>query len=223
MQKIVLSNSQPFGMGKQRAVYRHPSISDLVIKVPLDHVVEDHSHRRRSRFHRRHLFRHLADTYSETRALLILYARRRELPFRVARFHGFVETDLGIGEICELKKGSDGLPAPSLRDMLRNGCYTDVHRAALTRFLDWLLLSDLTLKELHPGNLVYADVGTDHAEFVLVDGVGEKGQLALRSRFALLNRWHKHRLVKVLFAKISNEDVAMPKAREHQGGQTIQA
>lgn len=216
MNKIVLSGRSPIGEGRQRTVYQHPWFPDLAIKVPLDHVLEDHKQRQRSPFHRRYLFRHLADTYSEARALVILYARRGEIPFRVARFHGFVETDLGIGEVCELKKGSDGLPAPSLREMLREGGYTDVHKAALARFLDWLLSSELTLKELHPGNLVYAEVGTDSPEFVLVDGVGEKGQLALRSRFLLLNRRHKQKLIKVLFDKIRSEATAAPGVAEHQ-------
>jgi hypothetical protein len=208
MSKIILSGSQPFAAGRQRVVYLHPSNADLVIKIPLPHIVEDHAARRRSLLHRRYLYRHLADTYSEVRALLVLYARSGQLPFQVARFHGFVDTDLGIGEVSELKKGSDGSPAPSLRDMLRDSCYRDVHQAALERFLPWLCSSEITLKELHPGNLVYADVGTGREEFVLVDGIGEKGQLALRSRFPLLNRWHKQQCIKVLFNKIREEGAA---------------
>ncbi len=208
MSHLKLSGCDPLGIGRQRFVFLHPLDPDLVVKIPLRHVLDDERTRPRPRYHRRYLFRHLADTYSEMRAHLVLYARLGELPFRIAKFHGFTETDLGLAEVCELKKGIDGLPAPSLRQMLAEGTYDEVHQAALSRFLDWVLSSDLTLKELHPGNLVYADVGTGVEEFVLVDGVGEKGQLSLRSRFRRLNRWHKRKHIKILMDKIEQEGAA---------------
>lgn len=210
MSRLTLHDKTPLGVGRQRVVYLHPLRPDLVIKLPLAQVLEDQRDRQRSRFHRRYLFRHLVDTYSEFRAHLILYARNNELPFRVARFHGFVETDLGLGEICELKTGADGRPAPSLRDILAKGGYTAAHEAAVLRFLDWLMPSDLTLKELHPGNLVYANIGGNRQEFVLIDGVGEKGQLALKSRFRLLNKWHKRKHIRILMDKIRMENVGVP-------------
>jgi hypothetical protein len=213
MSHLKLSGTDPLGIGRQRYVFLHPLDPDLVVKIPLGHVLDDERTRPRPRYHRRFLFRHLADTYSEMRAHLVLYARLGELPFRIAKFHGFAETDLGLAEVCELKKGADGLPAPSLRQMLADGTYNEAHQAALSRFLDWVLSSELTLKELHPGNLVYADVGTGTEEFVLVDGVGEKGQLSLRSRFPLLNRWHKQKHIKVLLAKIREEGDAGRAAR----------
>ncbi|MBS9720516.1 hypothetical protein JYU29_07445 [Tianweitania sp. BSSL-BM11] len=208
MSHLKLSGRDPLGIGRQRFVFQHPLDPDLVLKIPLRHVLDDERTRPRPRYHRRYLFRHLADTYSEMRAHLVLYARLGELPPRIAKFHGFVETDLGLAEVCELKRGADGQPASSLRQMLADGVYGAPHRAALERFLDWVVSSDLTLKELHPGNLVYADVGADTEEFVLVDGVGEKGQLSLRSRFRRLNRWHKRKHIKILLEKVRAEEAA---------------
>ena len=90
-----------------------------------------------------------------------------------------------------------------VRDRARVAQGNDGCEAAVERFLNGLLESDLVVSDLHERNIVYA-CGPDRARtFVMIDGLGCSNLLLFKSWFRSVNRRSKEKRVARLRRRIS--------------------
>ena len=108
---------------------------------------------------------------------------------------GIVRTDLGWGMVCKIEKAKDGSPAKTIKDLgktIRN------YVPELKALSQWAEESPVVLTSFHVDNLVFS-WRDDHYEFVMIDGLGERNILHLRTYFRSLNRKeNRKRLHKML-------------------------
>ena len=115
---------------------------------------------------------------------------------------GFVGTDMGLGLVLRAVRGRDGRPAPSLETLICERRFTDAARHDLETFIEHLRNSGVLIADFNAGNIVYGydDVHGDH--FVLIDGLGEKTLIPVKSMSRLLNRYSKWKHFRRLRAEI---------------------
>ena len=193
---LALKHLQPIAAGKQRYVFRHPDDPDLIVKVPR----EDYARRKAGiggRWYKPvRRYRHFLVFLRELREHLALRAVEPRIPKHIQTVVGFVETDLGMGLVSRAVYGRDGGLAPNLKDILARGELTGAMRADLEAFFDWMLASPVILGDFHVGNLVYGFTPADGDHFVVVDGIGEKTVIPVRSLSAAVNRIAKRRKIR---------------------------
>lgn len=189
-------------MGAKRRIYLHPNDPDLLIKIARPEAVAFYRNRMLPWYRQSRRFRHLTPTLRELREQLALYAHSEAFPRYLQRFIGFIETDLGLGEVVELKRGADSLLAPTLKALILAGRFDEDAARSLKRFLSWLMESDVVVSDLHTENLVYAVDADGRRDFAMIDGLGETAFVPLKSLSRRLNRMHKKRRIRRLLVRI---------------------
>ena len=85
-----------------------------------------------------------------------------------------------MGMIVEAARDREGNLAPTMLKLLTERRFDDKARAALERFTEKLLNSDIVVADVHPGNLVYAHNEEEGDHFVLIDGIGATTLIPLK-------------------------------------------
>jgi hypothetical protein len=98
---------------------------------------------------------------------------------------GLVDTDLGVGMIVEAIRTTNGEIAPTLRKLIQSGTFEDKHHKGLQDVLDWIVNTNVIIRELTTTNMVWNELTQ---RFVIIDGVGSKPLLTLRSFSKRYNR-----------------------------------
>ena len=185
---ITLKNSTPLAQGGTRMVYRHPEDPGLLVKI-----VVPNPGRRREGLARLIIWLYPPAAYRfvdlEVKAWRRLIARNGALAdLPLPRTMGFVQTDLGRGQITEAIPGPDGSGlALTVTELARRGPPDAVILDALNRFAARLLALNIVTRDLSPRNVVL-DSRTTPPHFVLVDGFGDKNTIPLRTLFRRINR-----------------------------------
>lgn len=202
---LKLKDLQPFSQGAQRLVFQHPHRQDLLIKVMRREYVDSRFGPQGS-FHNRHRrCRHYTLIMRELKEYLVACARSAEcLPY-MQEIVGLSHTDLGLGLVVRKVCGRDGLPAPSLSRLVRQGTFDDARAALLDRFLETMLDSDIVIDDLNPGNMVLGIDGRGAERFVLIDGAGSSTFIPLKGMVGAFNQWSKRRYFARLRAWIDEE------------------
>ena len=177
-------------VGNHRAVYQHPQHADLLIKViPAAAIAQrwDAPGRWLKRLPRA---RQYSGFVRELKEYIAIQARAPQGAAPIARMTGIVETDLGLGLVCEKVIAADSSLAPSLHAIyLRNSGAAARTDGALDRLLAELLRYNVIVGDLHPGNIVYGSDSRGGPHLLLIDGFGEKHVLPGNS----MNRWLNRR------------------------------
>ena len=95
----------------------------------------------------------------------------------------------------------NGALAMTLQDAIESGQYSQQTDEALSEFLDWLIKSDIVAVDVHLKNIV---VNEKNGALVLIDGIGDKTFLPVRSWFSWLNRSYKKRLAQSIHAEVAH-------------------
>lgn len=174
---ISLTHETPFAVGDHKAVYIHPNDSSLLIKV----VHEAGLEALKAKYPWSMKFRRLPN-YWEFLHEMVEHLAVRELmspaESYIENVIGLVDTDLGVGMIVEAIRSPTGEVAPTLRNLIQGNTFKQKHEDALNEILDWIVNTNVIIRELTTTNMVWNDTTQ---RFVIIDGIGSKPLLTLRS------------------------------------------
>ena len=176
-----LDENQLLGFGKHHRCYRHPGDDSLCIKI-----LQPDRHRK--------VLRREISYYN--------HLLERNIDWRhIARFHGEVSTNLGVGAVFERVRNADGSTACSLSQMLKAGAppLDPAGLAAeINQVMDYIYRQAIVLSDFNLRNLLWqVNAGTKH-RLVIVDGIGHNDFIPLceaSRRFAqrkIIRTWNRN-------------------------------
>lgn len=181
---LELKGSKPlFNNGGHRVIYRHPNYSDLIIKIVRPRWAEKYEDYSPWKKRFKPLRENVFNIYEFSETMRLNFDSNLRNPHLQTAI-GLVRTDLGWGMVCEMEKDADGSPAKTIEQL---GEAIKNYIPELKQFSNWLKDSPVVLTSFHTDNLVLA-WREDHYEFVVIDGLGERKALRLRTYFQWLNR-----------------------------------
>jgi len=179
--------------GGSRKLFVHPEREDWLVKVYLQrfHDVNIERYPLTTKFRRLKLYWALVNE-------LIEFVAIRENPETETKYLqtiiGTADTDYGLGMVVEGIFSEDGSLAPTLRDLVLDGRYQEQHQQELEKLFSWMSETDIIIRDFSLDNLVW-----DYKKqcFVIIDGIGSKATLSLRSFSKIYNRRaNKNRIIK---------------------------
>ncbi|MGH8213478.1 MAG: YrbL family protein, partial [Rhodanobacteraceae bacterium] len=186
---LVLAHMIPLATGHQRAVYQHPDYRELLIKTMRPESVAKRWNARGRWWKRLPRARQYSSFVRELKEYIAAHARMPDADPPIARVLGLVETDAGLGLICEKVRGPDGALAPTLHDVyLREGGAPPWADAALEKLLEGLLRHNVIIGDLNGANLAWGGDSRGGPRLVVIDGFGEKSLIPFSSMSRVLNR-----------------------------------
>lgn len=200
-----IQNLEPVAAGKFRLVYEHPDDRNLLIKVIRPEMIEGRWGSGAPWYKRQRRMRHYSLFLREIKEFLATCAQG-SAPSFAQKITGLIETHLGLGLITEAARDRDGNLAPPMKKLLVERRFDDEARAALERFFEQLLESNIVVADMHSGNLVYAYNESEGNHFVLIDGIGASTLIPLKvwsSRVNLASKRSKIAKLRRSVAKFS--------------------
>lgn len=202
-----LRDVEPVARGKQRYVFVHPDDSRLIVKVPTERYMRSRGGQGGKWYKKWHKSltrsKHNLIFLREIREHLALRASGA-LPSYVQDIVGFIETDIGLGVATRAVRDRTGALAPTLLTLLREGRFSDEARGKLEQFFAWLVDAPIVVGDLHAGNLLYGYAEGPGEHFVIVDGLGERNLIPLKSLSSRINRFSKRRRIRRLRGQVAS-------------------
>lgn len=199
---LKLKDSVPLAKGHSRLVFQHPQNTGWLVKVIRPDVIEQRWGGGAAWYKRSRRYGRFISYVREVQEYVVGCVATGTGPNFFQKVVGFADTDLGLGLVVEAVRGPDGQLAPTLRDLIRKGCYGSGTTEQINVFARRLLASDVTISDLNLGNLVYTGGYDGDGEFVLIDGLGTSTLFPLKSFSRWLNRRSKAGRIKRLNERI---------------------
>jgi len=194
VKKLKLRDATPLFVGGSRLVFEHPSNPDLLIKIPRPDISSRWTSKR-TRFGRVYLTRRFGaytDSFRELREYVSIRARQEGHPNFLPLYFGFVETDYGLGVVVGRVCGTDGTPAPTLGQEIRETGFSPDLSRQLDELESAVQQLGLTTGDIGMGNVVCAFSESHGPHLVIVDGIGDKTFLRINTLSSYL-RWRTNR------------------------------
>lgn len=191
---IKLRGTPILALGTTKLVYAHPSQSRHLIKVIRPDLI-DAQGRSRVPGTRKWLpvCQRYADFAVEIREFLIVRSQSDEPIPCLQSVIGFAETDLGLGLVVEKLCDPEGELAPTVASLVMAHGVTEELLALWKVYFETMLRFNVVSQDWHLSNLVCATDESQRRRIVLIDGLGDRSLLRLRSRWPLFNRVIMHR------------------------------
>ena len=204
---LELAHLPPLALGHQRAVHQHPLDPDLLVKTMRPESVARRWDAPGKWIKRLPRTRQYIGYLREIREYIATHTRAGADP-PLVRIAGLIETDLGLGLVCEKVYGPDGELAPTvLQCWMEHGGEPPWGRAALDAFRDALLRHNVIVGDLNGANLVYGSDSRGGPRIVMIDGFGDKSAIPLASMSRRINRRFTlrryHRMLRELATPVS--------------------
>ena len=177
--------------GSLKRVYTHPDMPDVVLKI----VDPERTHgegrlKGESFIKRKNPLGVYRGFRRELTQYLILSRRWNEdvcgaPPLAVPC--GLQPTTAGLALVTEKIINEDGELAPTLEKLFQTGAVELKHLEALERFFEACIAMHVVLSDMHMRQFLYSEVRSGRPEFVVIDGIGEKNMIPLRSLSVRLN------------------------------------
>lgn len=181
---LELKNCTPmFDNGRHRVVYQHPENAELIVKVVRPKWGEQHAAFNSWKKRFKPLRENSINMHEFHEMMRLDLDINRRTPHLLTTL-GMVRTDLGWGMVCELEKDVDGTPAKSVCDL---GEKLKDYIPEFKEFCNAILNSRVVLTSCHRDNVVLA-WREGHYEFVIIDGIGERTAIPLRTYFPSINK-----------------------------------
>ena len=181
---LELKDTPPlFDNGRHRVIFRHPQNPDLIVKIVRHRWAERYGRYNAFKKRFKQLRENVYNIYEFLETMRLNFDTNLKTP-HVLTTLGIVRTDLGWGMVCEIEKDKDGSPARTINDI---GADIKHYVPELKALSDWAETSPVVLTSFHADNLVLS-WRDDHYEFVMIDGLGERNILRLRTYIRSLNR-----------------------------------
>lgn len=188
---IFLKDEDLFSSGSERDCYPLPGHASLCVKI---------QHGREGKFGQN------IQEYNYYKKL-----EKRGIDWsRIARCHGWVETNLGKGLVFDFVCDTDGTPSITFKEYLaRHGVSKEI-RFDLDKLKEYLLLNNVVLCDLRTTNILCQNLNGD-LFLKFVDGVGNRDYIKLASwssfwgRKKITRHWARFekRLVRLTGAQIN--------------------
>jgi hypothetical protein len=179
---IRLRHSRPLFVGGTRYCFQHPEHRDRCIKVLRPDRTGEARKLLRRDFKRFLPARFLDDQLKEISAYRELLADASERLWRfVPRYHGTVDTDMGVGIVTQLMRNADGSWPENLEKVLPRGL-DDELAAGIEEFLEGVSSLRILTRDLLPHNMI-AVRERDGCRVMVVDGIGNAELLPISSWF----------------------------------------
>jgi hypothetical protein len=192
---LELSRDTPLAVGHLRQVFQHPEKSDQVIKVMRADAVETRLGGKRNWYKRLPRAKQYVGYVRELKEYIASQAKKEAAHAPIARIVGLVETDLGLGQICEKVREPNGALARTLASMyVSDNGFSAAVEANLDTFYRALIECNVIVGDMHAWNIVYGFDSRGGPRFVLIDGFGEKSILPLSSMSRKFNARNTARL-----------------------------
>lgn len=177
---INIDSSSIIGKGLHRECYVHPKNKNLCVKV----VVAGDS----------------KEIQREKKYYSLL--ERRDISWEMlAKFYGFVETNLGQGAIFDLIRDHDDEISKSLAYYLASSERTESHYLGLSRSIsllkEYLYQQKVITMTLKPKNILFKKIGHEDGRLVIVDGIGNSDLIPVcnystyLARKKILRKWRR--------------------------------
>ena len=179
---IALKHSRPLFVGGTRYCFQHPEHRDRCIKVLRPDRTGEARKLLRRDIKRWLPARFLDDQRKEIKAYSELLTQASERLWRyVPRYHGTVDTDMGIGIVTQLMRNTDGSWPVNLEAILPQGLDEPL-AAGIEEFL--LAVSELRIltRDLLAHNIIAVKEPAGY-RVMIVDGIGNSELIPLSSWF----------------------------------------
>ena len=199
---IDLSGSTPFAEGGNRKCFIHPAQSDRCLKVIhpglLEKIIKNKPWYKK--FRSKDSF---DDNLREQEAYKqkALTVNNPEVWKHLAKWHGMVETSLGMASETELIKNNEKI-AETLENYLFANGLTDEIKLAINQFHKWLRENLILTKNLIPHNLV---IKKDNGEIIIkiIDGLGSQAFIPLPNHSNFFAKRYVERRIELMWSRIN--------------------
>ena len=175
---IKIDKSALIGKGHHRAVYIHPEKPQLCIKVIIDSHFQAQQIEREKAY-----YRHL---------------QRRGISWEmIPKYHGDIDTDMGVGSLFDLITDSDGSVSHTLDYYLESDDQIETHYEqllpAMQRLKDYLLQYRVITMTLADRNIACQQTQTGELTLFVIDNIGNADYIPVCSHIGYLARKKIHR------------------------------
>ena len=199
---IDLSGSTPFAEGGNRKCFIHPAQSDRCLKVIhpglLEKIIKNKPWYKK--FRSKNSF---DDNLREQEAYKqkALTVNNPEVWKHLAKWHGMVETSLGMASETELIKNNEKV-AETLESYLFANGLTDEIKLAINQFHKWLRENLILTKNLIPHNLV---IKKENGEIIIkiIDGLGSQAFIPLPNHSTFFAKRYVERRIELMWSRIN--------------------
>lgn len=179
------------GKGSVKLVFQHPDYSDRVIKIiNPKNVTPDGcfiGHKAYKRHRQQGIYRQFRREIIQYLQLCKSHYQSGRFTFPIETPYGFEPTAYGLGLVTEKITAPDG-QGWTLEHLMQEQKLEPKHYQALDRLFDDCVQLHIVFGEINMAGLMYTETRNQRPEFVIVDGVGEKLLIPLRSMSARINR-----------------------------------
>ena len=192
------------GKGGYKLVFQHPTDQGKAIKVMKRERINDKGEWAHLGYFKRG---HAQGVYKQFRRAILQYLQLCKNHYKDNTFlfpiecpYELVQTNQGLGLIVEKIVGPNG-QGMTLEYLCKTNQFTKKHAKALDEFFDACCDLHIVYGEVNIAGIMYTESRQNKPEFVLVDGVGDKLFIPLRSISKSLNAKN----VRKIEAKIRNK------------------
>lgn len=199
--------------GRIRDCWLHPADNNLCVKTAIAGKFKDKAHGLTEILY---FIRHLnfmpsiKDVINNMRREAEVYkAVNKFLPGRAAKiYENLIETDKGLGLVCELVKNHDGNISPNLDEYFKSGRDTQKLLTGLNWFAKRIIMRDIFFFDFNRKNFVVKTLSNNKIIIIIVDlkslnRTGYQGFLHLERIFAPLARIIMYRRLKRLYKNLN--------------------
>ena len=199
---IDLSGSTPFAEGGNRKCFIHPAQSDRCLKVIhpglLEKIIKNKPWYKKLRS---------KDSFDDNLREQEAYKQKAltvnnpEVWKHLAKWHGMVETSLGMASETELIKNNEKV-AETLENYLFANGLTDEIKLAINPFHKWLRVNLILTKNLIPHNLV---IKKENGEIIIkiIDGLGSQAFIPLPNHSNFFAKRYVERRIELMWSRIN--------------------
>ena len=199
---IDLSGSTPFAEGGNRKCFIHPAQSDRCLKVIhpglLEKIIKNKPWYKKLRS---------KDSFDDNLREQEAYKQKAltvnnpEVWKHLAKWHGMVETSLGMASETELIKNNEKV-AETLENYLFANGLTDEIKLAINQFHKWLRVNLILTKNLIPHNLV---IKKENGEIIIkiIDGLGSQAFIPLPNHSTFFAKRYVERRIELMWSRIN--------------------
>ena len=192
------------GSGGYKKVFEHPTEKNKLIKIMRpERVADDGGFKKHGPWKRNSM----QGVYRQFRREIIQYLQLCKNDYQLMGYKFPIETpfeiiptNVGLGLVVEKIVAPSGTPQ-SLSFLVKNNIFEKKHSQALERFFKDCRDLHVVYGEVNAEGIMYTELRNNRPEFVLVDGIGEKLAIPVRSWFKSNN----NRYIRKIENKIKSE------------------
>ena len=205
MQILDVAQLKLLGEGGYKVVYQHPTDEKKVIKLMRpQRIAQDGTFKKHGRLKKNSM----QGMYRQFRREIIQYLqlcknnfKNKDYLFPVETPFDFVPTNIGLGLAAE-KIVSPAGKVESLADLVETEEFNQAHLVALEKFFQDCIDLHVIFGEVNANGILYTETRNKRPEFVLVDGIGEKLVIPVRSYFKKNNTRYINKVKNEIFTQL---------------------